>query len=81
MQTRNDLKSKHEEFIYHLENIKRSVKGDIVKDEDFGQVVTMLSGLNSCLTYDLIFSKKETCIKTLVLIDATGSMGNLLKNV
>lgn len=42
MQTRMDLKPKHEQFIYHLENIKRSVKGDIVKDEEFEKVVTML---------------------------------------
>ena len=81
MQTRMDLKPKHEQFIYHLENIKRSVKGDIVKDEDFEKVVNMLLELNSCPNYDLIFSKKERCIKTLVLIDATGSMGSLLKNV
>lgn len=30
----------------HLENIKRSVKGEIVKDEDFEKVVKMLYELN-----------------------------------
>lgn len=46
MQTRKDLKPKHEQFMSHLENIKRSVKGEIVKDEDFEKVVKMLYELN-----------------------------------
>ena len=39
---RDQLKPKHEEFLTHLENIKRHVKGDIVEIEDFSKVVAML---------------------------------------
>lgn len=42
MQTRNELKPKHDDFISHLENIKRFVKGDIVKEEENANFTTML---------------------------------------
>ena len=41
----------------------------------------MLKELNSCPAYEVMFKRAERCVKILVLIDATGSMGNLLKNV
>jgi hypothetical protein len=39
---RDQLKPKHDEFLTHLENIKRHVKGDIVEIEDLSKVVAML---------------------------------------
>lgn len=39
---RDQLKPKHDEFLIHLENIKRHVKGDIVEIEDLSKVVDML---------------------------------------
>lgn len=65
----------------HLENIKLTVKGDKVKDGETEKFVEMLKKLNECQYYDKMFKQKERCVKTLVLIDATGSMGSLLKNV
>jgi len=56
MQNRIDLKPKHDYFMNQLEIIKRSVKGEIIKSDEFESVVSMLKELNTCNNYDIIFN-------------------------
>ena len=74
---RDQLQKIHKKYMKHLDTIKKTVKGEENNVQETNEMIAMLKNLNFCHQYKYMVK----CIKTLVLIDATVSMGSLLENV
>ena len=60
--------------------MRRIVKDEALKSDDKEGIIKMLKKYNTSEDYPNQFRSADSCVKVVVLMDATGSMSSLLNN-
>ena len=74
------MKKPHDDCMVHIESMRKILKNDVLKAEEKEGIIKMLKLYNTSRDYMEQFKSVEKCVKVSVLMDATGSMSNLLNN-